>query len=543
MPGRYENDRSSGGSYRGGSRSYQNGYGSSSGRSSYGGGRSGGSDWGSFKKDNYYGAGGKKWEDSAGAGASLKRPKWENENLTAINKNFYQEHQDVMARTPAQVQEWYDANSVTVEGTNIPKPILQFSEANFDKSITNQLYRSYTTPTVIQSIGWPVALHGHDMVGIAQTGSGKTLSFMLPAIVHVSHQKPLGPTDGPLVVCMCPTRELALQVAEVAKEYCSIFGLRHTCLYGGASKGPQIRDLERGVHVVIATPGRLLDLIEMRKTNLKRTTYLVLDEADRMLDMGFEPQIRKIIDQIRPDRQTLMWSATWPKEVRKLARDYLSDSLFVNVGSLDLTANHNIVQKVEMVEEPEKAGRLIQMLQELMQHENLKTLIFVETKRKADELTRQMRRDGWPTLAIHGDKQQSEREWVLNEFRQGKTPVLIVTDVAARGLDVNDIKVVINYDYPNGGSEDYIHRIGRTGRVDKTGTAITFFTHSDAKMAGDLIRILEEAGQPVPEQLRMYRTMGGSFFGRNRKRGWRQTDRDSNELPSGFGGNKRGRRY
>jgi len=262
----------------------------------------------------------------------------------------------------------------------------------------------------------------------------------------------------------------------------------------------------------------LLDFLEGGTTNMRRCTYLVLDEADRMLDMGFEPQIRKIVSQIRPDRQSLMFSATWPKDVRTLASDFQVAPVFLNVGSLELSASHNILQHVEVVDEYEKQRRLLDLLEHIMkQVRDCKTLIFVETKRKADELTRQMRKDGWPALCIHGDKNQSEREWVLNEFKEGKTPILLATDVAARGLDVSDIKFVINYDYPNN-SEDYVHRIGRTGRRDKKGTSYTFFTTSNAPKAKDLIKVLEEGKQVVPEAL-LHLSMNPSSGGRGRGRG------------------------
>lgn len=186
------------------------------------------------------------------------------------------------------------------------------------------------------------------------TGSGKTLGYILPAIVHINNQPSISRGDGPIALVLAPTRELAQQIQQVATEFGSLSYVRNTCVFGGAPKGSQARDLERGVEIVIATPGRLIDFLESGRTNLKRCTYLVLDEADRMLDMGFEPQIRKIIEQIRPDRQTCMWSATWPKEVRKLAEDYLGDYVQINIGSLQLSANHNILQIVDVCQEHEK---------------------------------------------------------------------------------------------------------------------------------------------------------------------------------------------
>lgn len=232
--------------------------------------------------------------------------------------------------------------------------------------------------------------------------------------MHTLKQGKRPPGGGPSVLVLLPTRELAQQVEEVAREYCAAMNLSLTCLFGGAPKHAQASDLRRGVDVCIATPGRLLDFMENGTTNMNRCTFLVLDEADRMLDMGFEPQIRKIVGQIRPDRQTLMFSATWPKEVRTLAADFQQNPVFLNVGSMELAANHNIEQVVEVVDEYKKQGRLFQLLAHIMKQPEYKTIIFVETKRKADDLTREMRRDGWPALCIHGDKEQRERDWVLS---------------------------------------------------------------------------------------------------------------------------------
>ncbi|KAK4373846.1 hypothetical protein RND71_004523 [Anisodus tanguticus] len=259
------------------------------------------------------------------------------------------------------------------------------------------------------------------------------------------------------------------------------------------------RDVDgSGVEIVIATPGRLIDMLESNHTNLRRVTYLVLDEADRMLDMGFEPQIRKIVSQIRPDRQTLYWSATWPKEVEQLARQFLFNAYKVIIGSADLKANHAIRQHVEIVSESQKYNKLIKLLEDIM--DGSRILIFMDTKKGCDQVTRQLRMDGWPALSIHGDKSQAERDWVLSEFKAGKSPIMTATDVAARGLDVKDVKFVINYDFP-GSLEDYVHRIGRTGRAGASGTAYTYFTAANARFAKDLINILEEAGQKVSPEL------------------------------------------
>ena len=318
--------------------------------------------------------------------------------------------------------------------------------------------QGFAAPTAIQSQGWPMALSGRDVVGIAETGSGKTLTYCLPAIVHINAQPLLQANDGPIVLVLAPTRELAVQIQQEVTKFGKSSRIRNTCVYGGVPKGGQIRDLARGVEVCIATPGRLIDMLESGKTNLRRVTYLVLDEADRMLDMGFEPQIRKIIGQIRPDRQTCMWSATWPKDVRQLASDYLHDFIQVNIGSMDLSANHRIKQIVEIVSEFDKRDRMTKHLERIMEDKDSKVLLFTGTKRVADDITRFLRQDGWPALcklfvtssslsqrliiftAIHGDKQQNERDWVLNEFKTGKSPIMVATDVASRGIGMIDCK-------------------------------------------------------------------------------------------------------
>uniref|UniRef100_A0A8B9HKD4 RNA helicase n=1 Tax=Astyanax mexicanus TaxID=7994 RepID=A0A8B9HKD4_ASTMX len=435
-------------------------------------------------------------------GDRLRKKKWDLDELPKFEKNFYNEHLEVQRMTQYDVEDFRRKKEITVRGSGCPKPVTNFHQAQFPQYVMDVLlHQNFKEPTAIQAQGFPLALSGRDMVGIAQTGSGKTLAYLLPAIVHINHQPYLERGDGPICLVLAPTRELAQQVQQVAYDYGKSSRIKSTCVYGGAPKGPQIRDLERGVEICIATPGRLIDFLEAGKTNLRRCTYLVLDEADRMLDMGFEPQIRKIVDQIRPDRQTLMWSATWPKEVRQLAEDFLREYI------------------VDVCMENEKDNKLIQLMEEIMAEKENKTIIFVETKKRCDELTRRMRRDGWPAMCIHGDKSQPERDWVLTEFRSGKAPILIATDVASRGLDVEDVKFVINYDYPNS-SEDYVHRIGRTARSTNKGTAYTFFTPGNLRQARDLVRVLEEARQAInPKLLQLVDSGRGGGGGRMRYRG------------------------
>ncbi|CAL1682681.1 unnamed protein product [Lasius platythorax] len=453
-------------------------------------------------------------------GGGLRKVNWDLRTLEPLRKDFYIEHPAVRNRSNEEVSQFRENAEITVKGENVPNPVQYFEEGNFPPYVMEGIRRQgYSQPTPIQAQGWPIALSGRDLVAIAQTGSGKTLGYILPAIVHIIHQPRLSNGDGPIVLVLAPTRELAQQIQEVANSFGETAAVRNTCIFGGAPKGPQAHDLERGIEICIATPGRLIDFLERGTTNLRRCTYLVLDEADRMLDMGFEPQIRKIIEQIRPDRQVLMWSATWPKEVRALAEDFLTDYVHLNIGSLTLSANHNITQIIDVCHEYEKDSKLNRLLQEIGTEKENKTIIFVETKRKVDDITRNIRRDGWQAVSIHGDKNQQERDHVLQEFRSGRAPILVATDVAARGLDVDDVKYVINFDYPSS-SEDYIHRIGRTGRRRQTGTAYAFFTSHNMKHAGDLIEVLREAGQNVNPRLSEMAEMAkaGNFSGRGAKR-------------------------
>lgn len=401
-----------------------------------------------------------------------------------------------------------------------PTPSILIVLADVINAIRNAGFKA---PTPIQSQGWPMALSGRDVVGIAATGSGKTLSFILPAIIHIRAQPVLQRGDGPICLVLSPTRELANQIQEECNRFGRASGIRNTCLYGGVSKRNQIYDLRNGADIVIATPGRLLDLLEAGVTNLRRVTYLVMDEADRMLDMGFEPQIRKIVSQIRPDRQTLMWSATWPTEVQTLARDFLQNPIQVNIGSLDLQVTEHVKQVIKCVTEEQKLNETLAILRQ--KDPASRMIIFTQSKRGADNLTRALRQSGFNALAIHGDKEQRERDYVLGEFKAGRTTVMVATDVASRGLDIKDIRVVLNYDFPMN-VEDYVHRVGRAGRktVDgySEGLAVSFFTDTSAKVTRvgelwlifglqcyssntqELIKVLRNAHQEVPPELERY---------------------------------------
>ncbi|CDS08010.1 hypothetical protein LRAMOSA01959 [Lichtheimia ramosa] len=535
-----------GGNTGGYSGSSSNNYGSSGG---YGGSNNYGS-YGGYS-NNFSGGG----DRMSQLGSGLRDIQWDQLSLPKFEKNFYSEHPNVAARSEAEVARMRGDANMTVIGHDVPKPLKTFDEANFPSYVMKELQQlGFEAPTPIQCQGWPMALSGRDVVGVAETGSGKTLAYTLPGIVHINAQPLLEPGDGPIVLVLAPTRELAVQIQQECTKFGRSSRIKNTCLYGGTSRGPQIRDLARGVEICIATPGRLIDMLEAGKTNLRRVTYLVLDEADRMLDMGFEPQIRKIVNQIRPDRQTLMWSATWPKSVQRLAESYLKDYIQVNIGSLSLSASKNVTQTVEVCTEPEKRTKLIHHLERIMEEPETerKTLIFTSTKRTADDITRFLRQDGFPALAIHGDKQQNERDWVLGQFRSGGHPIMVATDVASRGIDVKDVKFVINYDFPTN-IEDYVHRVGRTGRGGAKGQAFTFFTTDNARQARELVGILRETNQVIDPRLEMMSTSShgggrgggrrGGFRGRGGYGGYgnRQGGNYGGSYGGGYGGGGAGR--
>ncbi|XP_015617273.1 DEAD-box ATP-dependent RNA helicase 40 isoform X2 [Oryza sativa Japonica Group] len=421
----------------------------------------------------------------------------------------------------ASADAYRQHHEVTAVGENVPPPFMTFEATGFPPEILQEIHAAgFLNPTPIQAQTWPVALQNRDIVAIAKTGSGKTLGYLIPAFIHLRRYQN-NPMLGPTVLVLAPTRELASQIQDEAVKFGRSSRVSCTCLYGGTSKGLQLRELERGADIVVATPGRLNDILEMRKISLHQVSFLVLDEADRMLDMGFEPQIRKIVDEIPRNRQTLMYTATWPKEVTKIAGDLLKDPVQVNIGSIDeLVANKSITQYVEVVPPLDKQRRLEQILR--AQERGSKVIIFCSTKKMCDQLARDIGRS-FGAASIHGDKSQAERDNVLNQFRTGRAPILVATDVAARGLDIKDIRVVINYDFPTG-IEDYVHRIGRTGRAGATGVSYTFFSEQDWKYAGDLVKVLEGANQHVPPELQEMAARGAAGAPRNQAGGMSRWD-------------------
>ena len=405
----------------------------------------------------------------------------------------------ITADNGPEVAEWRRRHDLTVHGDHPPDPFTTFAASQFPPDIMAEIQRAgFSEPTPIQAQSWSVAMSNRDVIAIAKTGSGKTCGYLLPGMMHIK-AKQSDPRAGPTLLVLAPTRELAVQIKDEADKFGRSSRIANTCLYGGAPKGGQLRDIRNGVHIAIATPGRLNDFLESRQVALHQVTYLVLDEADRMLDMGFEPQILKIMAHLPPHRQTLFYSATWPKEVRAIAEKFVRNSpVQIFIGSSDnLVANKDIVQKVDVCASYDKARRVEALLRSLGRGQ--KVIVFCSTKRMCDTLSRQLANE-FGAAAIHGDKSQQERDWVLRQFRDGSRPVMVATDVAARGLDVPNVAAVINYDFPNG-VEDYVHRIGRTGRAGAQGLAYTLFTDGDAKYARDLCKLISEAGQAPPPEL------------------------------------------
>ncbi|MBT4942367.1 MAG: DEAD/DEAH box helicase [Candidatus Magasanikbacteria bacterium] len=348
-----------------------------------------------------------------------------------------------------------------------------------EKLLTTLTKKGFTTPTPIQHQVIPGALQGKDVVGIAQTGTGKTLAFGIPMIQHLSSQKGQG-------LILVPTRELALQVEDSLKQICGPIGLRSAVFIGGTSKGPQIRALRQNPHIIIATPGRLVDLMDMGVCRLDKITLLTFDEADRMLDIGFLPQIKRILTTIPKKRQTLLFSATMPKTISSLAREFMSMPLRIEIAPQGTSAE-NIEQEIFMVNKNSKMRLLDSLLEE---YKTNTTLIFSRTKHGAKRIASSVRNMGYTATEIHSNRSQSQRKMALDGFRKGKFRIMVATDIASRGIDVKEISLVINFDLPDS-TEDYVHRIGRTGRAGRLGKAISFAEPSqkfDIKKIERLIR-------------------------------------------------------
>ncbi|NXE84144.1 DDX42 helicase, partial [Cochlearius cochlearius] len=433
-----------------------------------------------------------------------------------FEKNFYDEHEEITSLTLQQVVELHHKLNLRVSGAAPPRPGSSFAHFGFDEQLMHQIRKSeYTQPTPIQCQGVPVALSGRDMIGIAKTGSGKTAAFIWPMLIHIMDQKELEPGDGPIAVIVCPTRELCQQIHSECKRFGKAYNLRSVAVYGGGSMWEQAKALQEGAEIVVCTPGRLIDHVKKKATNLQRVTYLVFDEADRMFDMGFEYQVRSIASHVRPDRQTLLFSATFRKKIEKLARDILIDPIRVVQGDIG-EANEDVTQIVEIFPSgPSKWNWLTRRLVEFTSSGSV--LLFVTKKANAEELANNLKQEDHNLGLLHGDMDQSERNKVISDFKKKGIPILVATDVAARGLDIPSIKTVINYDVARD-IDTHTHRIGRTGRAGEKGVAYTLLTPKDSNFAGDLVRNLEGANQHVSKEL-LDLAMQNPWFRKSRFKG------------------------
>ncbi|MDQ6886916.1 MAG: DEAD/DEAH box helicase [Gemmatimonadota bacterium] len=368
----------------------------------------------------------------------------------------------------------------------LPEELVAFDELKLAPELLRAVTDAgYERPTPIQARAIPLALKGRDVIGLAQTGTGKTAAFTLPILDRL-----IGGPRRTRALVLTPTRELAAQVRQSFEKYAKHSDIRITEVFGGVALGPQEKELRRGVDIVIATPGRLIDHIERQNVVFDDLEVLVLDEADRMLDMGFAPQINRIVAEIPTYRQTLLFSATMPPEVEALARKYLRKPVVVQVGFRVQTA-----EAVTHAVYPVPASKKTALLVDLLKREEMDSvLVFTRTKHGADKVERDLRHAGISCLAMHADRTQKERMDALEQFREGKIRVLVATDIAQRGLDIAGISHVINYNVPSQ-PEDYVHRIGRTGRAAATGDAYTFMDTDEIAMVRTIERVL---GQPIP---------------------------------------------
>ncbi|KAL6818664.1 hypothetical protein GGI42DRAFT_310427 [Trichoderma sp. SZMC 28013] len=426
-------------------------------------------------------------------------------DLQPIRKNFWVEPAELSSLSEADVTDLrLELDGIKVNGKDVPKPVQKWAQCGLTRQTLDVVSSlGFEKPTPIQMQALPALMSGRDVVGVAKTGSGKTMAFLLPMFRHIKDQEPLKDTDGPVGLIMTPTRELATQIHRDCKPFLKMMNLRAVCAYGGAPIRDQIAELKRGAEIIVCTPGRMIDLLaanQGRVTNLRRVTYVVLDEADRMFDMGFEPQVMKIFANMRPDRQTILFSATMPRLIDSLTKKVLKSPIEITVGGRSVVAKE-IEQIVEIREESTKFLRVLELLGELYdKDEDARSLIFVERQEKADDLLKELMHKGYPCMSIHGGKDQVDRDSTISDFKKGVVPILIATSVAARGLDVKQLKLVINYDAPNH-LEDYVHRAGRTGRAGNTGTAVTFVTPEQENCAPGIAKALEQSDQPVPERL------------------------------------------
>ncbi|KAL6659525.1 hypothetical protein ACP70R_003565 [Stipagrostis hirtigluma subsp. patula] len=419
-----------------------------------------------------------------------------------FRKNFYIEVKDITKMTSEEVAAYRKQLELKVHGKDVPKPIKTWVQTGQTSKVLDTIKKlGFEKPMPIQAQALPIIMSGRDCIGVAKTGSGKTLAFVLPMLRHVKDQQPVVPGDGPIGLIVAPTRELVVQIHSDIKKFSKVLGINCVAVYGGSGVAQQISELKRGAEIVVCTPGRMIDILctsNGKITNLRRVTFLVMDEADRMFDMGFEPQITRIVQNTRPDRQTVLFSATFPRQVEMLARKVLTKPIEIQVGGRSVV-NKDITQLVEVRPESERFFRLLELLGKWFAKG--KILVFVHSQDKCDSLLKDLFQHGYRCLSLHGGKDQADRESTVADFKSNFCSLLIATSVAARGLDVKELELVVNYDVPNH-YEDYVHRVGRTGRAGRKGSAVTFISEEEERYAPDLVKALELSEQAVPEDLK-----------------------------------------
>lgn len=421
-----------------------------------------------------------------------------------FRKNFYVEVPELAKLSKDEVKKLRcSLENIKVSGESCPKPATCWAHCGLSRKVMEILKKlKFVSPTPIQAQAIPAIMSGRDVIGIANTGCGKTLSFLLPMFRHILDQPKLAKGEGPIALIITPTRELATQICDDATKFTKTLGLRAVAVYGGPNISEQIGMLKPGAEIVVCTPGRMIEILTVnsgRVTNLNRCTFLVIDEADRLFDMGFEKQIRSFVDLIRPDRQTVMFSATFKKIMEAHARKILTKPILIQVGGRSVVCK-DVHQTVEIIEEHDKFLRLIPILQKHVDNRS-SAIVFVSKQSKADSLLEDLMQAYDPNcLVLHGGIDKDDRISTFASFKGGQTKVLVATSVAARGLDVKDCICVVNYDVPNH-YEDYVHRCGRTGRMGNKGFAYTFITPDQGQYAAEIIKALELSGNPVPNEL------------------------------------------
>jgi len=413
---------------------------------------------------------------------------------------FYKAHAEIEALTDETVASIRSEHRIAATGSGCPRPVASFAHLGLPTELMEGIRRhGYVKPTPIQAQAIPVGFSGRDLIGIAETGSGKTVAYLMPLLVHCAAQPPLQKDQGPIGLVLCPTRELAIQVEKETYKFTKSLGLRSTTLAGGLSKYQQFRTLKGGSEIAIATPGRMIDMLKMKGCNLQRCTFAVLDEADRMMHMGFEPQMRCIMQNMRPTRQTLFFSATFPPKIERICRDLLQNPVRVTIGKLGQAAA-NIAQFVEVLASDEDKWPWLSSKVENMLGKG-QLLVFTKSKQGAEDLANKFKdlldRDA---AVLHGDLDQDSRVRILDSYRKRSIDVLIATDLAARGLDITSIHCVVSYDVARD-IETHTHRVGRTGRAGAIGEAYTLLTGTDRKMAALLVDHLELVGSTVSSEL------------------------------------------